>query len=69
MTNTIKINIALTADIDPEKLGEAIAQLIRAVTPEEEWAEIAQRMKSEASEQIAQMEARNNSPDEPHQDA
>ncbi|NJL42045.1 MAG: hypothetical protein HC840_13090 [Leptolyngbyaceae cyanobacterium RM2_2_4] len=69
MTNTIKINIALTADIDPEKLGEAIAQLIRAVTPEEEWAEIAQQMKSEVSEQLALIAARRNSPDEPHQDA
>jgi hypothetical protein len=69
MSNTLKISITIPAEVDAQKLGEAIAQLIRAVTPEEEWAEIAQQMKFQASEQIAQIQTRNSPPEEPQKDA
>jgi hypothetical protein len=50
MNNTIKISLTITADTDPKKLGEAIAALIRAVTPEEEWSEVAQLIKAQIAE-------------------
>lgn len=51
----IKITIKLTSDTDPEKLGEAIAHLIQAVTPTDEWQKVAQAMKAQVVEQLAQI--------------
>lgn len=53
--NTIKITVTLTSDTDPVKLGEAIAHLIQAVTPSEEWEQIAQAMKAQVAEQLARI--------------
>lgn len=52
MSNTIKITLTLQAESDPVKLGEAIAHLIKAVTPEEDLAEVAEEMKAQISEQL-----------------
>jgi hypothetical protein len=63
MSNTIKINITVTADTDPEKLGEAIAHFVQAITPREEWEEVAQSMKSQVSSQLAQIAESKNLPE------
>lgn len=42
--NTIKITINVPEGHDPAALGEAIASLIKAVTPPEQWAEVADEL-------------------------
>jgi hypothetical protein len=40
--NTIKLTIAVDADTDPTKLGEAIAHVIEAVTASADLTEVAE---------------------------
>lgn len=54
MSNTIKLTFTVQTDTDPIKLGEAIAHMIQVITPAEELPEIAEQIKAQISDQLAQ---------------
>lgn len=49
MTNKITIVIPVDEQADPAKVGEAIANLIKALTPQEDWETVAAELKAQVA--------------------
>lgn len=50
--NKITITISLAGKADPTNVGIAMAKLIQALTPAEEWETVAQEMKAQVETQL-----------------
>ncbi|NJN89523.1 MAG: hypothetical protein HC878_03525 [Leptolyngbyaceae cyanobacterium SL_5_14] len=54
--NKITFTFNVTSSSDPERLGMAIATLIRELTPPEDLPDVAEQIKSQVNEQLAQLQ-------------
>lgn len=50
--NKITFTITLDEDADPTRVGIAIGQLIKTLTPSEEWGAVAESLKAQADQQM-----------------